>query len=91
MSLNDPKRTLAAILPDWCVGCPGTATPRELTDPGLWRGDDERIIVTFRAAAHSEASAATLTECVPCASERRVEHGYFPDVPTILSNQERRV
>jgi Ala-tRNA(Pro) deacylase len=67
------------------------ATPRSLTDPGLWLGDDERIIIPFRAAAHSEASAATLTEYVACASERRVEHGYFPDIPKILGYQERRV
>ena len=45
MSANDPKRTLA---PTWYVGCPGTATPRELTDPGLWRGDDERILDDLR-------------------------------------------
>ena len=37
------------------------------------------------------ASAAILTECVASASERRVEHGYFPDVPTILGYQERRM
>jgi len=91
MSAHDPKRTLAAILPDLVCRLSGYPTPRELTDPGLWRVDDGRIIVMFRAAAHSEASAATLTDCVACASERRVEHGYFPDIPKILGYQKRGV
>ena len=62
-----------------------------MSDRGLWLGTMSVSSITFRAAAHSEASAATLTECAACASERRVEHGYFPDIPTILGYQERRV
>ena len=63
----------------------------ELTDPGLWLGDDESIIVAFRAAAHGEALAASLTVCATCPSQRRVEYGHCPDIPKILGYQERRV
>lgn len=62
-----------------------------LTDPGLWRGDDERIIIVFRAAAHGEASAAALAVRATCPSRRRVEYGHCPDIPKILGYQERRV
>jgi hypothetical protein len=46
---------------------------------------------TFRAAAHGEALAAALTVCEACASQRRVEHDYRPDIPKISGYQEHRV
>ena len=76
----------------WTSPTPRTASASRTDRSRIVAEYDEFIIfVAFRAAAHGEALAATLTVCAACRSQRRVEYGHCPDIPKIFGYQERRV